>query len=92
MFHSSGVFPRISLDLPRLEDDEGLYNRLLEEAKYNLANLMKQQLEQQKKVQADTSDMEEELVKLMSADESGVEMKDSARGDKSGNNSGDHVS
>ncbi|XP_059164892.1 hydrocephalus-inducing protein homolog isoform X11 [Physella acuta] len=86
-----GVFPRISLDLPRLEDDDGLYNSLLQEAKYNLTNLLKQQQEQQKKVQADNSDEEEELVKLMSADESGVEMKDSARGDKSGNNSGDHV-
>ena len=34
--HGEGVFPRVSLDLPRYMDDEGYYESLLKEARKNL--------------------------------------------------------
>lgn len=73
MYFHAGVFPRVSLDLPRMDDEEGNYPTLLKEAKENLAkNLHKQQqMENLKKMQAD--DVEEELMKLVSVEEGEIE-------------------
>ncbi|CAL1528045.1 unnamed protein product [Lymnaea stagnalis] len=74
-----GVFPRISLDLPRIKDEEGVYLKLLKEAKENLAILIRQQLEKQQEQEA--GQVEEELKNLIP---DGEEMHEH---DKTANNS-----
>ena len=40
-----GVFPRISLDLPRIGDDEGRFETFVKEAKENLTKETKKDVE-----------------------------------------------
>ncbi|XP_055892829.1 hydrocephalus-inducing protein homolog isoform X5 [Biomphalaria glabrata] len=86
-----GVFPRISLDLPRIEDEEGVYAKLAQEAKRNLAIMIREQVKQQilaqeEAAKAQAGQEEEELMKLVAVDENGVEIPDSPRNDKTSNN------
>ncbi|KAH9493176.1 hypothetical protein Btru_021958, partial [Bulinus truncatus] len=91
-----GVFPRISLDLPRIEDEEGVYGKLVQEAKKNLALMIREQAKQQKLAQEqaakdEAGQEEEELMKLVAVDENGVEIPDSPRDKTSNNIEGLHV-
>ncbi|XP_035827636.1 hydrocephalus-inducing protein [Aplysia californica] len=66
--YGEGVFPRVSLDLPRLEDEEGVYAGLVKEAKENLARSFKKQ-QQLAALKADEGEIEEELMKLVSVED-----------------------
>ena len=62
----------MSLDLPRLEDEEGVYSGLVKEAKENLARSFKKQ-QQLAALKADEGEIEEELMKLVSVEDGETE-------------------
>ena len=72
------MFPRVSLDLPRLPDSEGLYSSLEQEARSNLAVMLRKQqhLAALKAGANGNGEVEEELMKLVNVDENGVEVEE----------------
>ena len=76
-----GVFPRVSLDLPRQHDQDGVYDAMEKDARENVVAMLRKQQHLAALKEDQAGEVEEELVKLVDVDENGEEIRENVSGE-----------